>query len=68
MRWKKPQCRVAGGFRHRRPALQVVRKIVEEESAGKQPPDGLQQESGDASADVQTLFTEALQRMKNEVC
>jgi hypothetical protein len=68
---EKATVEVAGGFHHRRLALQVVRKIVEERSAGKPYKHRLMDYNNDPAtrfADVQTLFTEALQRMKNEAC
>ncbi len=64
---EKATIEVTGGFHHRRPALQVVRKIVEERSAGKPYKHRLMDYNNDPGtrfADVQTLFTEALQRVK----
>ncbi len=64
---EKATIEVTGGFHHRRPALQVVRKIVDERWAGKTYKHRLMDYNNDPAtqfADVQTLFTEALQRMK----
>jgi hypothetical protein len=57
---------VTGGFHHRRPALEAVRTIVDERSAGRNYAHRLQDYNNDPStklADVQSLFAEALARM-----
>lgn len=64
---EKATIEVTGGFHHRRPALQVVRKIVEDRSEGKPYKHRLMDYNNDPAtrfADVQTLFGEALQRVK----
>jgi hypothetical protein len=58
---------VTGGFHHRRPALEVVREIVDERSAGKPYKHRLMDYNNDPTtrfADVQTLFAEALHRIE----
>jgi hypothetical protein len=58
---------VTGGFHHRRPALQVVRKIVEEGSAGRPYEHRLMDYNNDPTTrfvDVRSLFAEALRRME----
>jgi len=63
---EKATIEVTGGFHHRRPALQVVRKIVEERSANKPYKHRLMDYNNDPAtqfADVQTLFAEGLRRM-----
>ncbi len=62
---EKATIEVTGGFHHRRPALQVVRKIVDERAANKPYKHRLMDYNNDPAtrfADVQTLFAEALQR------
>lgn len=57
---------ITGGFHHRRPALQVVRQIVDARSAGRDYHHRLMDYNNDPSTslqDVQVLFTEALARM-----
>jgi len=64
---EKATIEVTGGFHHRRPALQVVRKIVEERSANRPYKHRLMDYNNDPAtrfADVLTLFTEALRRMQ----
>jgi hypothetical protein len=64
---EKATIEVTGGFHHRRPALQVVRKIVEERSAKRPYKHRLMDYNNDPAtrfADVQTLFAEALRRME----
>jgi len=64
---EKATIEVTGGFHHRRPALQVVRKIVEERSAKKPYEHRLMDYNNDPAtrfADVQTLFAEGLRRME----
>jgi hypothetical protein len=58
---------VTGGFHHRRPALQLVRKIVEERSVNRSYKHRLMDYNNDPAttfADVQSLFAEALHRME----
>jgi hypothetical protein len=56
-----------GGFHHRRPALELVRQIVDERSIGRNYHHRLMDYNNDPSTrleDVQSLFAEALTRMK----
>jgi hypothetical protein len=56
---------VTGGFHHRRPALEVVRQIVEERTAGRNYNHRLMDYNNDSTTslnDVQSLFAEALKR------
>jgi hypothetical protein len=58
---------VTGGFHHRRPALELVRQIVDERSVGRNYHHRLMDYNNDPSTrfdDVQSLFGEALSRMK----
>jgi hypothetical protein len=58
---------VTGGFHHRRPALELVRVIVEERSKDKKYNHRLMDYNNDASttlADVKSLFAEALAQIK----
>jgi len=58
---------VTGGFHHRRPALEIVRQIVDERSVNRNYAHRLMDYNNDRStrlSDVQSLFTEALARMK----
>lgn len=64
---EKATIEVTGGFHHRRPALQLVRKIVEERSAGRPYKHRLMDYNNDPTtqfADVQSLFVEASRRME----
>jgi len=57
---------VTGGFHHRRPALELVRQIVDERSAGRNYNHRLMDYNNDPSTrleDVQSLFADALVRM-----
>lgn len=57
---------VTGGFHHRRPALEVVRELVDERSAGRNYHHRLMDYNNDATTqlrDVQSLFRDALRRM-----
>lgn len=57
---------VTGGFQHRRPALELVRAIVDERCAGRHYHHWLMDYNNDRTttlADVQSLFKEALARM-----
>jgi hypothetical protein len=56
---------ITGAFHHRRPALEVVRKIVEDRSVGRQYQHRLMEYNNDPSThldDVQSLFAEALRQ------
>jgi hypothetical protein len=58
---------VTGGFHHRRPALEVVRIVVEERTKGRDYNHRLMDYNNDASThlgDVRTLFAAALERIK----
>ena len=58
---------VTGGFHHRRPALELVRQIVDERSQGKKYPHRLMGYNNDPSTrleDVRSLFAEAIARIK----
>lgn len=58
---------ITGGSHHRRPAMQVVREIVSERSAGRSYQHRLRDYNNDPSttpADVHSLFEEALARLK----
>jgi len=58
---------VTGGFHHRRPALELVRQIVEERSKGKSYSHRLMDYNNDPSTrleDVRSLFAEAIARIK----
>ena len=57
---------VTGGFHHRRPAMELVRRIIEERSAGRRYNHRLMDYNNDPSTrfeDVHTLFAEALARI-----
>lgn len=57
---------VTGGVHHRRPAMEVVRVIVEERTAGRNYNHRLMDYNNDSTttlADVKSLFAEALKRM-----
>jgi hypothetical protein len=63
---EKATIQVAGGFQHRRPALQLVRGIIDERSAGRDYQHRLMDYNNDPRtqlSDVQSLFKEALLRM-----
>jgi hypothetical protein len=58
---------VAGGFHHRRPAMELVRQIVDERSKGKSYSHRLMDYNNDPSTrleDVRSLFAEAIARIK----
>jgi len=58
---------VTGGFHHRRPAMELVRQIVEERSRGKSYRHRLMGYNNDPSTrleDVRSLFVEALAQIK----
>ena len=58
---------LTGGFNHRRPALEVVRQIVEERTEGRNYRHRLMDYNNDSTThlnDVQSLFTEALTRSR----
>jgi hypothetical protein len=57
---------VSGAFSHRRPALEVVREIVDQRSVGRNYSHRLMDYNNDPLTrleDVQSLFAEALARM-----
>ena len=57
---------VTGGFSHRRPAMEVVREIVDERTTGRPYKHRLMDYNNDPSTtlkDVQSLFAETLRRM-----
>jgi hypothetical protein len=59
---------ITGGFQHRRPALEVVREIVEERAATRNYQHRLMDYNNDPTtrlSDVQSLFAEALARMND---
>ncbi len=59
---------VTGAFSHRRPAMEVVRQIIDERSAGRHYKHRLMDYNNAPSTrfeDVQSLFAEALAKMKN---
>jgi hypothetical protein len=63
---EKATVEVAGAFHHRRPALQVVRAIVDERSANRPYQHRLMDYNNDPTTqlgDVRTLFAEALKRI-----
>lgn len=58
---------LTGGFHHRRLAMEAVRQIVDERAAGRGYDHRLMDYNNDPTttlADVQSLFAEALRRMK----
>jgi hypothetical protein len=58
---------VTGAFHHRRPALELVRQIVDERTAGRNYSHRLMDYNNDATTglgDVHSLFAEALRRMR----
>lgn len=65
---EKATIEVAGAFSHRRPAMEVVRQIIDERTAGRPYHHRLMDYNNDPStrlADVQSLFAEALARMNH---
>jgi hypothetical protein len=61
---------VTGGTDHRRPAMEVVREIVEDRTAGRHYNHRLMDYNNDPTTtltDVQSLFREALERMNDSV-
>jgi hypothetical protein len=58
---------VTGGFHHRRPAMELVRQIVDERSQGKSYPHRLMGYNNDPSTrleDVRSLFAEAIAKIR----
>ena len=58
---------VTGGIHHRRPAMEVVRQIVDERSAGRKYDHRLRDYNNDPSttfADLRSLFAEAMTRLR----
>jgi hypothetical protein len=65
---EKAEVEVTGGFHHRRPAAEIVRKIVLERTATRNYHHELMDYNNDPTThlqDVQTLFQEAESRIKN---
>jgi hypothetical protein len=65
---EKATIAVTGGFHHRRPALQVVRRLVEKRTEGRGYDHRLMGYNNDPRttfSDVQSLFNEALTRMQS---
>jgi hypothetical protein len=63
---QKATMEVTGGFHHRRPALELVREIVEKRTVGRTYSHRLMDYNNDPSttlADVQAIFSEALRRI-----
>lgn len=64
----KAEAEVTGGVHHRRPAAEVVRKIIEERTATRNYHHALMDYNNDPTThleDVQTIFREAESRIKN---
>jgi len=60
---------VTGAFHHRRPALQLVREIVDERTVGRRYHHRLMDYNNDTTthlSDVQSLFQDALRRMQDK--
>jgi hypothetical protein len=58
---------ITGGFNHRRPALEIVRQVVEERTAGRNYQHRLMDYNNDSTThlvDVQNVFAEALARSR----
>ena len=65
---EKATIEVTGGFHHRRPALQVVRRLVDKRTEGRGYNHRLMEYNNDPKttfSDVQSLFNEALTRMQS---
>ena len=65
---KKATIEITGGFHHRRPALQVVRIIIQERRGNPPYHHRLMDYNNDKTTnltDVQSLFREALKDMNN---
>lgn len=66
---EKATIELTGGFHHRRPALELVREIVSERTAGRQYHHRLMDYNNDPKtklADVQSLLREALTRINEQ--
>lgn len=64
---ERAEIEVAGGFHHRRPAMELVRQIVDERSKDRSYKHRLMEYNNDPSThleDVRSLFAEALDRIK----
>jgi hypothetical protein len=64
---ERAEVAVAGGFHHRRPAMELVREIVDERTKAKSYQHRLMDYNNDPTThldDVRTLFAEAIQRIK----
>jgi hypothetical protein len=67
---ERAQIETAGGAHHRRPAMELVREIVDERSAGRNYSHRLMDYNNDSRttlADTHSLFAEALVRMDSSV-
>lgn len=67
---EKATIEVSGAFHHRRPALQVVREIVDERTVGRPYQHRLMDYNNDPTTrleDVQSLYAEALKRIDADV-
>ena len=65
---EKAEVEVTGGFHHRRPAAEIVRKIVDERARSRNYHHRLMEYNNDPAThlrDVQTLFQEAEAQIKN---
>ncbi|HEX3464306.1 MAG TPA: hypothetical protein VHS78_09700 [Candidatus Elarobacter sp.] len=63
---ERVEIQVTGGFHHRRPAMELVRRVIEERTAGRHYHHRLMDYNNDPStalADVHSVFAEALARM-----
>jgi len=64
---ERAELEVTGGFHHRRPAMELVRTIVDERTKDRQYQHRLMEYNNDQSTrldDVRTLFAEAIKRIK----
>ncbi|MGZ7080607.1 MAG: hypothetical protein ACXVJT_14445 [Thermoanaerobaculia bacterium] len=67
---EKATIEVSGAFHHRRPALQVVREIVDERTAGRPYEHRLMDYNNDSTTrleDVQSLYAEGLKRIDADI-
>jgi hypothetical protein len=66
---EKATTEVTGGFQHRRPALELVRDIIQERTEARHYHHSLKDYNNDPTttlADVQSLFREALARIRDQ--
>jgi hypothetical protein len=64
---EKATIEVAGAFHHRRPALEIIRQIVDERTKNRPYEHRLMDYNNDPTtqlSDVQSLFFEALKRVR----